>query len=157
MLDLFAGSGALGLEALSRGAAAAVFVERSAGAVAALRANLRALELEARARVLRAPVRAALRGLAREGARFELALLDPPYASGAARDALEALLRAGLLAPGAIVVVESDRRHPPGDLAGLAPAGERRYGETLVRRFVHTGGGPERPGGAEPPGEAEAE
>lgn len=155
VLDLYAGSGALGLEALSRGAASAVFVERSRAAAAALRANLEALGLEARGRLLRAPVRTALAALGREGARFDLALLDPPYAAREAEGTLRALLAAGLLAPGARVVVECDRRHPPGVVAGLASAGERRYGETLVRRFERAAGAPE--GGGEPDAAEDAE
>lgn len=157
VLDLYAGSGALGLEALSRGAASAVFVERSGPAAETLRANVQALGLAERSRVRRAPVRAALRALGRADARFDLVLLDPPYASGEAEAALRALLAAGLLAPGARVVLECDRRHPPGEVAGLALAGERRYGETLVRRFVAAGGAREGRGGPEPAGDLEAE
>lgn len=157
VLDLYAGTGALGLEALSRGASNAVFVERSASAARALRENLQALGLAGRGRLRRAPVRAALRALGREGARFDLVLLDPPYAAGEAEGALAALLEAGVLAPEGRVVLECDRRHPPGDVPGLAPAGERRYGETLVRRFERAGDARAGRGGPEPAGDAEAE
>lgn len=157
VLDLYAGSGALGLEALSRGAERAVFVERSRTAAGVLRGNLEALGLRERGRLLRVPVRSALAALGREGARFELALLDPPYAAGEAATALRGLVAASLLAPGARVVVECDRRHPPGAVAGLAPAGERRYGETLVRCYEHAAGAPGEGGAAGAAGDAEAE
>src|SRR5690606_1830337 len=108
VLDLYAGSGALGIEALSRGAAAAVFVERSPAVAAVLRANLRALALDAQAQLARGDAPAGVRRLARAGRRFELAFIDPPYAD---RTALARTLRAvatsGILRPGALVVVEA--------------------------------------------------
>ncbi|MBM3680705.1 MAG: 16S rRNA (guanine(966)-N(2))-methyltransferase RsmD [Actinobacteria bacterium] len=79
VLDLFAGSGALGLEALSRGAASCVFVERDRTALAAIRANVAALGEEAAAAVRRGSATTALRALAEAGAAFDLVLLDPPY------------------------------------------------------------------------------
>jgi 16S rRNA (guanine966-N2)-methyltransferase len=129
VLDLYAGSGALGIEALSRGAAAVVFVDRSPRAAAAIRANLDALEIDAE--VLRMEARAALRtALVRAGA-YDLVFLDPPYRRAAAlgRELSEAL--SAVLAPGARVVSESDRREPL-ELA-LPLADERRYGDTLIR------------------------
>jgi 16S rRNA (guanine966-N2)-methyltransferase len=129
VLDLYAGSGALGIEALSRGAAAVVFVDRSPRVAAAIRANLDALEIDAE--VLRMEARAALRtALVRAGA-YDLVFLDPPYRRAAAlgRELSEAL--SAVLAPGARVVSESDRREPL-ELA-LPLADERRYGDTLIR------------------------
>jgi 16S rRNA (guanine966-N2)-methyltransferase len=131
VLDLFAGTGALGIEALSRGARRAVFVERSPGAYAALRANLSSLELgpeEALAR--RAEARQGIRTARRRGETYDLIFIDPPYrqAQGFApelRAALPALLRSA-----ARVAVESDRRAPL-DLE-LPVEQERRYGDTLI-------------------------
>jgi len=145
VLDLYAGTGALGIEALSRGAAAAVFVERARPALACLEANLESLAAGARARVLRADVRAGLARLAREGARFELVLVDPPYGAADAAQALADVARLALLAPAGTLVLETSRRHPPGRVPGLALADERRYGDTLVARYVPEGtslGGP---------------
>ena len=127
VLDLFAGSGALGIEALSRGAAHATFVERSAPALAALRANLAALGVVERSSVRAGDALAALRG----GETYDLVFLDPPYAmvealAGQLSDALPAVL-----AGGARVVSESDRRAPPA--LALPLARERRYGDTLIR------------------------
>ena len=132
VLDLFAGSGALGIEALSRGAARAVFVERDRAALDALRGNLSTLELgPARAEVRPVDVRIALGTARRRDEKYDLILIDPPYrlASALGRELSSAL--PGLLEPGARVVSESDRRDPL-DL-GLPVADERRYGDTLIR------------------------
>jgi len=129
VLDLYAGTGALGIEALSRGAERAVFVERSNASLSALRRNLRTLELDAYARVVRGDVRGALRRLAGEELRFDLVLADPPYGDPVAAP-LALLVSGGLLAPGATVVVERSRRHPLPAVVGLVSHGSRRYGDT---------------------------
>jgi len=129
VLDLYAGSGALGIEALSRGAASAVFVDRSPRAVAAIRANLEALGIEADVR--RREARTALRAASARADAYDLVFLDPPYRRAAelGRELSEAL--PAVLAPGARVVSESDRREPL-ELA-FPLADERRYGDTLIR------------------------
>jgi 16S rRNA (guanine(966)-N(2))-methyltransferase RsmD len=132
VLDLFAGSGALGIEALSRGAASATFVERAPAAVTALRANLDALEIgPPAARVLVVDARAALRVAARRGDTYDLVFVDPPYARAAAfsRPLGEAL--PAVLGDSARVVFETDHRAPLD--VGLPLAAERRYGDTLIR------------------------
>jgi 16S rRNA (guanine966-N2)-methyltransferase len=106
VLDLFAGSGALGIEALSRGARSAVFVERAIPALTALRENLAALELEDRARVVAGPVERALARLRREQARFALILADPPYRSSDLPDLAERAQLAELLHEDGVLVVE---------------------------------------------------
>ncbi|RIK91634.1 MAG: 16S rRNA (guanine(966)-N(2))-methyltransferase RsmD [Proteobacteria bacterium] len=136
VLDLFAGSGALGIEALSRGAASAVFVERAGAVAAVLRSNLDSLDLANRSRVLRADAPGAVRRLAQEGLRFDLVLLDPPYAEpDAAERTLRALATSGILARHATLVVEASRRAPPAAVEGLVAVDERRYGDTLVIRL----------------------
>jgi 16S rRNA (guanine(966)-N(2))-methyltransferase RsmD len=135
VLDAFAGSGALGIECLSRGAQSAVFLEAAPRVAAVLEGNLAGLGLAERARILRGDARAALGRLAREGARFELILADPPYASALARDVLEKCAALGLASAGALLVAETDRRHPPGPLAGLSAPEERRYGDTLISLY----------------------
>jgi len=136
VLDLYAGSGALGIEAISRGATAAVFVERAARIVAALRENLAALELEQVARVKPGDVPRVVSGLGRAKERFDLVLLDPPYASNEPTRALEALVDSEILSPGAMVVLERARRHPSPEVPGLSILDERRYGDTVVARYV---------------------
>ena len=136
VLDLFAGTGALGIEALSRGAARAVFVERDAAALAVLRANLRALGLgEGEAEVRRAEALAALRS-ARAGAEtYDLVLIDPPYRRAGEMGGELSPALAPLLSEQARVVVESDRRAPlelPWEIEK-----ERRYGDTTITIHRH--------------------
>ena len=129
VLDLFAGSGALGIEALSRGASAATFVDKAAPAIRAIGANLEALGADGQ--VVRAEARRFLGGASRSGHSYDLVFLDPPYRLDAAlADALPAALKA-VLAPGATVVSESDRRAPLE--IDLPLEDERRYGDTLIR------------------------
>jgi 16S rRNA (guanine(966)-N(2))-methyltransferase RsmD len=135
VLDLYAGTGALGIEALSRGAARAVFVERAPRCLALLRANLASLGLEAAARVVRGDARRAVRRLGQAGERFDLVLLDPPYDSGEAPLALAALAEAAIVAPEGVLVVETAKRHPLPPVDGLLRLDERRYGDTLVTRL----------------------
>ena len=142
VLDLYAGTGALGIEALSRGAAEAVFVEKARPSLDALQRNVATLGLTARARILRRDAVAAITLLGRAGERFDLIFVDPPYASGEAERALRALPAAGLLAPGGALVVERSRRHDLPDVEGLVLLDERRYGDTVVSRLGLAGGAP---------------
>ena len=111
VLDVFAGTGALGLEALSRGASGAFFVERDGRALHALHRNLRELGLAARARVIGSEAHAALRQLTGEGQRFGWVFIDPPYAAGIVTSVLEVLAGGNLLASGGMIVVEHDKRN----------------------------------------------
>jgi 16S rRNA (guanine(966)-N(2))-methyltransferase RsmD len=131
VLDLYAGTGALALEAVSRGAARAVLVEDDARACAAIFHNVAALKYDDRCRVVRAALPPALQQL--RGERFDLVFSDPPYALRAGQPTLDALAAQALLAPGARVVLETDRREPlPEPPAGLRLDDERRYGDTRV-------------------------
>jgi len=129
VLDLFAGSGALGLEALSRGARHATFVESAPAALAALRANLAALGADAD--VVRADALRWLRAASRGARQYDLVFLDPPYRRAADLGATLSDLLPAVLAPGALVVAESDRRAPL-ELT-ITATDERRYGDTLIR------------------------
>jgi 16S rRNA (guanine966-N2)-methyltransferase len=128
VLDAFAGTGALGLEALSRGAAAAFFLETDRAALAALRRNIAALGETARARVLAAD---ATRPRSAPAA-VAVAFLDPPYRSGLAAPALAALAAAGWLAPGAIASVELAAKEEFAPPAGFERLDERRYGAARI-------------------------
>jgi 16S rRNA (guanine966-N2)-methyltransferase len=132
VLDLFAGSGALAIEAISRGASAATLVDSSAAAIAAIRRNLAALELDAE--VLRQTASAFL-DTARGGARqYDLVFLDPPYRRPIALGPQLSSSLAPVLAPDARVIVESGRRAPL-ELETLSLGDERRYGDTLIRIY----------------------
>jgi 16S rRNA (guanine966-N2)-methyltransferase len=132
VLDLFAGTGALGLEALSRGAISAVLVESDPRTFAVLCRNVRDLGAAA-AETLPMDCRAALRVLRRRDSRFDLVFLDPPYGKGIAERAAEDLAGAGLLEPGGTIVVEETARTPdPVFPAAWERTGDKRYGDTRV-------------------------
>jgi 16S rRNA (guanine966-N2)-methyltransferase len=130
VLDLFAGSGALGIEALSRGAASAVFVERGERQVAAIRRNLRELGWADRAQVIRADVPRWLGQHADDAAAADVILLDPPYDDAVLASTLSAL--DGLVGESAVVVVEHGTRAALAPLPRLATTRSRRYGDTQV-------------------------
>jgi 16S rRNA (guanine(966)-N(2))-methyltransferase RsmD len=133
VLDLFAGAGGVGLEALSRGAAHATFVEQDARAVAALRENVAALGVGAMARVRRADVLRELPALYRAGERFDVVFLDPPYEAGLVEQTVEALGGGGLLLPDGLVVAQHfTKRAPAAAVGALAAFRTRRFGETTL-------------------------
>ena len=129
VLDLFAGSGALGIEALSRGAREATFVDNAAPAIRALEGNLR--DLDAAATVVRAEARRFLGGASRSARQYDLVFLDPPYGLAATLGPEISGPLGTVMADTAVVVAESDRRVPL-DL-DLPVQDERRYGDTLIR------------------------
>jgi 16S rRNA (guanine966-N2)-methyltransferase len=137
VLDLYAGSGALGIEALSRGASAAVFVEASRPALICLRDNLTTLGLTRVATTLGRRAEGAELELGRHGP-FDLVLCDPPWRDvEAAVTVLSKLCRAGLFAPGSRIVLEHAAKQPPPAVeAGLLRIfDERRWGDTAVTLF----------------------
>ncbi len=135
VLDLFAGSGALGLEALSRGAAFALFVDSDAKARAAVRDNLLRLGLQGRAKIWRRD--ATRMGRCAPMPAFDIAFLDPPYGQGLAEQALSGLMEGGWLGPGALAVVEESVRAPFSPPQGLEPIDRRTYGDTVLHFLVH--------------------
>ncbi len=145
VLDLCAGTGSGAIEALSRGAASAVLVERDHAAVRVIEENLRRTGLAGRARVVRRDAVAAVRDLASTGARFDLVIVDPPYAETSLRDALLASLGAadGPLGAGTLVLATSHWREPPPEEIGLLRSTRvRRFGETAVTIYRREAGGP---------------
>jgi 16S rRNA (guanine966-N2)-methyltransferase len=134
VLDLFAGSGALGIEAFSRGAGRVVFVERDASAVRLLRENLEALAIgPGDAQVRRAEVLSALGSARRRKETYDLLFIDPPYDQAQAWGAELSAVLPSLLEPSARVVVESDRREPL--QLQLHVERRRRYGDTSITIF----------------------
>lgn len=135
VLDLFAGSGALGIEALSRGAVHVTFCDAAPRSVQAVYDNLRRLGFPASAvRVLRMPAHLAIRVLAKE--RFDLTFVDPPYESLLYDATLLSLSLSGIVATGGAVVVEHSRRQKVGEVYGdLHRVRRGQYGETCVSYF----------------------
>lgn len=141
VVDLFAGSGALGLEALSRGAAWVDFVEPDRAALTALRQNLSALGLGARVRVWPLRLPAAVKKLRGALAAADLVLADPPYGGEPARETLATLGAPDVLRTGARVVFEHHAKDElPEQCGRLARARVRRYGETAISTYRATAG-----------------
>jgi 16S rRNA (guanine966-N2)-methyltransferase len=128
VLDAFAGSGALGLEALSRGAVHATFMDNNAIARSAIRANAKALGESARASVLQADATTPPAA----GTPYNIVFLDPPYRSGLAEQALAALAARGWIADGAICSVELAAREAFAPPPGFTSIDERRYGKAKL-------------------------
>jgi 16S rRNA (guanine966-N2)-methyltransferase len=138
VLDLFAGSGGLGIEALSRGAQWAEFVERDRDAARIIQANLLSADVSDRARVHQAPVATALRNV---HTPVDLVFADPPYEDSAGLDAtVEALGRPGLLLPTSVVVLEQPAKaEPPAAVGGLRLSNTRRHGRTRISLYSAEG------------------
>jgi len=132
VIDLFAGSGALGFEALSRGAAFCLFVETDEAARGAIRENVDAMGLFGRTRVHRRDATDLGVRPGADGPAFELAFLDPPYAKGLGERALARLAEGGWLAPGAVVVFERGVSEPDFEAAGYEKLDARDYGAARV-------------------------
>ncbi|MBA3391872.1 MAG: 16S rRNA (guanine(966)-N(2))-methyltransferase RsmD [Deltaproteobacteria bacterium] len=131
VLDVFAGSGGVGIEALSRGAAHATFIDSGKAALLAIRGNLADLGLTDRATVLPQDAVAAC-ARHRPAEPWRLVFVDPPYASDLATRAVIAIPSESL-APGAVIVIEHDRRNaPPDALGSLLRTDQRRYGDTMI-------------------------
>lgn len=136
VLDLYAGTGALGLEALSRGAGKAVLVDQDREALGLCRQNTDHLGFTAQAEILSLPVARAVETLGKRGTKFDLIFADPPYAARVVEGVLEQVARAGVLAPGGTVIVEHDKREPaPESHEGFSRVDERRFGDTVVSFF----------------------
>ncbi len=154
VLDLFAGTGAMGIEALSRGAIRAVFVESHRPMTRVIRENLEGGEgVRGTSRIIGADVRRALRILERAGERFDIVFLDPPYGRGMALGSLKELSKSPILNEDARVVVEHSVRDHLDDAVGcLGVADRRRYGDTQVS-FYSGGGRLSAPGSPQTRGE----
>ncbi len=138
VLDLYAGSGAMALEALSRGADTATLVERDPKAIRLIEANARTCRLNDFVHIIRSDVDSALRKMDGNNP-FDLIFLDPPYDLSLTASALESIDRQGLLAQNGIVCAECGRKEEPAQMIGsLSLIDSRRYGLTSVHLFVHT-------------------
>lgn len=136
LLDLFAGTGALGLEALSRGADTCVFVERDRRTVRTLRSNLERCRLQPKGRVITADWRAGIRRLRGEGVRFNLLFADPPWACDSVDEWLTEL--EAVAAPGALLCLERQRGHEPTATDGWSLRRTLQVGDTAFHLFDRT-------------------
>jgi len=133
VMDLFAGTGALGLEAISRGARFCQFVDESADARGLIRRNADSLGVIGQCRIWRRD--ATKLGPCAPQTRFDLAFADPPYAKGFGEKALASLMEGGWLNPDGVVVLEEARKSAVGDLAGWMLLDQRAYGDTQVKFY----------------------
>lgn len=140
-LDLYAGSGAVGIEALSRGSAEVVFLEQDPGCLRALRENLEIVGLGSR-RVIAGDVLRVLPRLVRQGEGFDMIFLDPPYGTGLAGRTLSAVASGDLLRPEGLVIVEHFAKEPlPSDTGRLRRVREKRHGQTMLTFYGQTSEG----------------
>lgn len=144
-LDLYAGSGIVGLEALSRGAGLSVFVEKDFRIASALKTGISGFGFANRAEVISAPVYKALEILRRKGNRFDIIFADPPYDEGLAAETIHLMENGELMAPDGVFVLQHSAREITGELkpVSMLLTDERRYGETILSFFrkEDSGGG----------------
>ncbi len=135
ILDLFAGTGALSLEALSRGARSALLIDGSTRAATLIRTNIAACGFGERASLRRGEVQREIPRL--QGETFDLIFLDPPYGRGLVPETIAAIARLHLLAPGGLICAEAERHEPiPETIATLFLADQRHYGSTSIHVFT---------------------
>ncbi len=136
VLDLFSGSGALAIEALSRGACHAVLVEQDKKCYTVINDNLKRTHLSERVRILQTDMATALRQLQREGGRFDLVFMDPPYQKGWVELTLKMLAESHLLNPEALVVVEHESVDAsPDEIGSLKRMNLKKYGRTALSLY----------------------
>ncbi len=137
VLDLFSGSGALGIEALSRGAGQAVFVDDHRGCATTLKKNLALLKIGDQARIIIRDACAALRSLSAQNRRFDLVFLDPPYSRGLARKALQTIDECDIVSPRGLVIESCFYKDETiSDYTHLSRVYSRHYGQTLISIYL---------------------
>ncbi|HEU0265295.1 MAG TPA: 16S rRNA (guanine(966)-N(2))-methyltransferase RsmD [Geobacterales bacterium] len=143
VVDIFAGTGNLGLEAVSRGASRCYFIDNNRHSTELIQRNLEHVGFADQGEVVIADVRQALVTLERRGVKVDIVFMDPPYGQGLAAATLEELAARNLLTPHSVVVVETDRHEALDDVIGpLTNSDRRRYGDTTIHfyRPAHEGG-----------------
>ncbi|MGH2360016.1 MAG: 16S rRNA (guanine(966)-N(2))-methyltransferase RsmD [bacterium] len=140
VLDLFAGTGSLGLEALRRGARFAVFVEQNSALAAEIREQLAAEGMAERAEVWRRDAIRVIRELGSTGRQFDIVVADPPYGEAWIPRVLRAIMTGGILAPSGVIVAEGHWRDKPESEPGLVCYREAKYGETTLWFYRPEGG-----------------
>lgn len=145
MLDLFAGTGGLGIEALSRGMDRAVFIDADKQSIDVIKKNVQATGFESKAEIYRNEAERALKALHKREMAFELVFLDPPYRMKNMDELIGELIRLGLMAEGAVVVVEHDAAYEYSEqIESCSQIKYSRYGETAVTIYRYSPEVPER-------------
>ena len=139
VLDLFAGTGALALESISRGAASAVLVDSDRAACEAIRKNIRSVQCADRCRLIQRDYRQALMEIAEKDEKFSLVFLDPPYRMTETGDMCRELALRGLLKHGALILVEHRKGFPPQTEGPFELEQVRKYGDTEISFVRYTG------------------
>lgn len=134
VLDLFAGTGQLGLEALSRGAKRATFVDNSNEAIAVIKRNAQKTKLYEKCRVLTTEAGIFIKNAGQRGEKYDIIFLDPPYADKSIGDIVEKIMKADILAPFGLIVCESNNVEPI-EIGGLNIRKHSRYGKTYITLF----------------------
>lgn len=136
-LDLFSGSGAIGIEALSRGAREAYFADISGECCRMIQENLIFTKLAEKAKVFKQDAVGLIHTLGKEEKRFDIIFMDPPYEAGLSEPALEAIVKAGILKPEGFIIVERDSSYPLKTVYGLKITREKEY-KTTTMTFLTT-------------------
>lgn len=132
VLDLFAGSGALGIEALSRGASQAVFCDNSSDSIEIIRSNIEKARVVDRSQLVSGDFKRCLRDMETRKQKFDLIFVDPPYYKGLFEEVLETIKTREILKKDGIVIVEHDANRPIEPLEGLEVFKEKKYGITML-------------------------
>lgn len=137
VLDLFAGTGSMGIEAISRGATHATFVDDFLPSIQLIKKNLLRCGFSDQVKIIKSPVRAAIRRLTKQGKTFDIIFVDPPYQKNLVNQTLEALAQSTIVTPSSIIIVEHHPKEPILPIEGLDVTDNRRYGQTLITFLKH--------------------
>jgi RNA methyltransferase, rsmD family len=132
VLDLFAGSGALGIEALSRGASQAVFCDNSLDSIKIIKSNIEKARLADRSQIVSGDFKRCLRDMEAKNQSFDMIFVDPPYYEGLFEEVLDTIRSCKILKKDGIVIVEHDAKKPIGQVEGLEVYKEKKYGITML-------------------------
>lgn len=132
VLDLFAGSGALGIEALSRGASQAVFCDNSLDSIKIIKSNTEKARVVDRSQIISGDFKRCLRDMEAENQSFDMIFVDPPYYKGLFEEVLDTIRSCKILKKDGIVIVEHDAKRPIGQVEGLEVYKEKKYGITML-------------------------
>ncbi len=132
VLDLFAGSGALGIEALSRGASQAVFCDNSLDSIKIIKSNIEKARVVDRSQIVRGDFKRCLRDMEAKNQSFDMIFVDPPYYEGLFEEVLDTIRSCKILKKDGIVIVEHDAKRPIGQVEGLEVYKEKKYGITML-------------------------